>query len=53
MPIHVALANGVSYPVPIENGAGALKFIARMYTPHGAPTAGKFSSAVTLNVTYN
>lgn len=51
--IHVALANGVSYPVPIENGAGALKFIARMYTPHGAPTAGKFSSAVTLNVTYN
>ena len=30
--IHVALANGVSYPVPIENGAGALKFIARMYT---------------------
>lgn len=51
--IHVALANGVSYPVSIENGTGAMKFIARMYTPHGSPTAGKFSSAVTLNVTYN
>jgi type 1 fimbria pilin len=49
----VALANGASYPVTITDQAGAMTFEARMYSPHGAPTPGAFSSAVTLNVIYN
>jgi len=49
----VALANGVSYPVALENQTGAMTFTARMYTPHGTPTPGAFSSAITLNVVYN
>ena len=49
----VALANGVSYPVAIENETGSMTFYARMYTPHGTPTPGAFSSVVTLNVVYN
>ena len=50
----VNLANGVNYTVPLntESGSKVLSFMARMYTPHGAPTAGYFKSAVTLNFTY-
>ncbi|XUA18705.1 fimbrial protein [Citrobacter sp. OP27] len=50
----VALANGVNYPVEIDaNHSGSMTFESRMYTPHGSPTPGAFSSAITLNVMYN
>ncbi|MCX2866140.1 fimbrial protein [Kluyvera cryocrescens] len=50
----INLANGVNYTMPLIPGSGSkvLSFIARMYTPHGTPTAGDFKSAVTLNFTY-
>ena len=50
----VNLANGVTYTMPLntETGRKVLSFMARMYTPHGAPTPGNFKSAVTLNFTY-
>lgn len=50
----VNLANGVSYNFPIQadTHTGLLSIGARMYTPHGAPTAGDFKSAVTVNFTY-
>ncbi|WP_336219652.1 fimbrial protein [Citrobacter amalonaticus] len=50
----VNLANGVSYsfPVQTETHAGLLSIGARMYSPHGTPTAGDFKSAVTVNFTY-
>nr|WP_267081182.1 hypothetical protein [Limnobaculum allomyrinae] len=31
----------------------ALVMAARMYTPHGAPTAGDFGATVTINFTYD
>lgn len=48
------LANGVSYTFPIntETGTGNFKFASRLYSPHGAPTAGDFKATVTLNITY-
>lgn len=49
----IALGNGISYPVTLENQTGEMTFTARMYTPHGTPGPGAFSSAVTLNVVYN
>ncbi|MCT4706574.1 fimbrial protein [Enterobacteriaceae bacterium H16N7] len=50
----IALANGTNYPVEIdENHSGSMTFNSRMYTPHGTPTPGAFSSVITLNVTYN
>lgn len=50
----VALANGVTYPVAIgDDHSGSMIFTSRMYSPHGNPTPGAFSTVVTLNVTYN
>ncbi len=50
----INLANGVNYTMPLNPGTDSkvLSFMARMYTPHGAPTPGDFKSAVTLNFTY-
>ncbi|ROW50198.1 fimbrial protein, partial [Cronobacter malonaticus] len=50
----VNLANGVSYSVPIkaDTHSGMLSLIARMYSPLGKPTAGDFSSSVTINFIY-
>lgn len=50
----VNLANGVSYtfPVQTETHSAILSLGARMYSPHGTPTAGDFKSAVTVNFTY-
>jgi len=50
----VNLANGVSYQFSIDGatGSGELPIGARMYTPHGNPTAGSFSASVTVNFTY-
>lgn len=48
------LANGVSYNVPIntETGTSTFKLASRLYSPHGAPTAGDFKATVTLNFSY-
>ncbi|BCG09194.1 MULTISPECIES: fimbrial protein [Buttiauxella] len=48
------LANGISYSFPInaETGTGTLKLASRLYSPHGAPTAGDFKATVTLNFSY-
>lgn len=50
----VNLANGVEYSFPVQTDthAGIFSMGARMYTPHGTPTAGDFKSAVTVNFTY-
>ena len=47
----VNLANGVSYtfPVSAQTRSGVLDIVARLYSPEGATTAGKFQSSVTLN----
>ncbi|MEP8889433.1 fimbrial protein [Enterobacter roggenkampii] len=50
----VNLANGVNYTFPLDTTTHNGRFVigARMYTPHGAPTAGLFKSAVTVSFTY-
>lgn len=50
----VNLANGVNYSFPVQTTthAGVLSIGARMYSPHGTPTAGDFKAAVTVNFTY-
>lgn len=50
----VNLANGVTYSIPInsEKSTASLPIGARMYTPHGTPTAGEFQASVTISFTY-
>ncbi|MFV0549310.1 MAG: fimbrial protein [Limnobaculum xujianqingii] len=50
----VPLGNNTTYVVNIDpvTKSVSLNMTARMYTPHGSPTAGDFSAAVTINFTY-
>lgn len=50
----VNLGNTVTYVVPVDTQttSAQLPIVARMYTPHGNPTAGGFQTAVTLNFIY-
>lgn len=41
-----------SVALTVSDNQAELKFYARMYTMHGQATAGKFSSTVTMNVSY-
>ncbi|WP_407657853.1 MULTISPECIES: fimbrial protein [Limnobaculum] len=51
----VSLGNNTSYVLNIDatTQSTALVMAARMYTPHGAPTAGDFGATVTINFTYD
>ncbi|WP_157953009.1 fimbrial protein [Limnobaculum parvum] len=51
----VSLGNNTSYMVNIDGTtqSASLVMAARLYTPHGTPTAGDFSATVTINFTYN
>jgi P pilus assembly protein, pilin FimA len=50
----VNLGNGMNYSLGIDpqTASTKLNFAARMYTPHGNPTAGEFRTAVTINFTW-
>lgn len=50
----VNLANGVRYSIPVnsQTATASLPIGARMYTPHGTPTAGDFKSSVTVSFIY-
>ncbi|MBK5142705.1 fimbrial protein SthD [Budviciaceae bacterium BWR-B9] len=50
----VTLGNNANYVINIDSStkSASLNITARMYTPHGSPTAGDFSAAVTINFTY-
>ncbi|WP_168189641.1 fimbrial protein [Limnobaculum zhutongyuii] len=50
----VSLGNNANYVINIDPStkSASLNMTARMYTPHGSPTAGDFSAAVTINFTY-
>ncbi|WP_064558764.1 fimbrial protein [Buttiauxella brennerae] len=50
----INLANETTYSFPVDSEAGTATFKmgARLYTPHGSPTAGDFEATITVDVTY-